>query len=178
MYSNTQLKFLTPRCQINESTRLSFLDFPPPCIWTCHILFPTLLVYMALLILLFHPTPLFGPIFYEIYIEYPPYSFIWPYSFNWHPRVSNWNNLGVLQLFLTSNLFESKKMYWFVLNHFKWHLLSFYIYIPYESLILGQLLDLISLGRINLFEPRFESYDPWIANFKYFLIILKIEIVF
>ena len=64
-----------------------FLIFPPPCIWTCHILFPTLLVYLALLILLFHPTPLFGPIFYEIYIEYPPYSFIWPYSFNWHLRV-------------------------------------------------------------------------------------------
>ena len=39
--------------------------------------------------------------------------------------VSNWNNLGVLQLFLTGNLFESKKkMYWFVLNHFKWHLIS------------------------------------------------------
>ena len=45
------------------------------------MLFPTLLVYLALLILLFHPTPLFGPIFYEIYIEYPPYSF------NWHLRV-------------------------------------------------------------------------------------------
>ena len=26
-------------------------------------------------------------IFYEIYIEYPPYSFIWPYLFNWHLRV-------------------------------------------------------------------------------------------
>jgi hypothetical protein len=74
----------TPMCQINESTRLPFLDFPPPCIWTCHILFLTLLVYLALLILLFHPTPLFGPISYEIYIEYQPYSFIWPYLFNWH----------------------------------------------------------------------------------------------
>ena len=51
------------------------------------MLFPTLLVYLVLLILLFHPTGLFGPIFYEIYIEYPPYSFIWPYSFNWHLRV-------------------------------------------------------------------------------------------
>ena len=33
--------------------------------------------------------------------------------------------------------------------------------IPYESPILGKLLDLISLGKINLFEPRFESYDPY-----------------
>jgi hypothetical protein len=32
--------------------------------------------------------------------------------------------------------------------------------IPYKSLILGQLLDLISPAKINLFEPRFESYDP------------------
>ena len=64
-----------------------FLIFPPPCIWTCHVLFSTLLVYLGLLILLFHPTPLFGPIFYEIYIEYPPYSFIWHYLFNWHLRV-------------------------------------------------------------------------------------------
>ena len=52
------------------------------------MLFPTLLVYFALLILLFHPTPSFGPIFYEIYTEYPPYSFIWPYLFNWHLRVA------------------------------------------------------------------------------------------
>ena len=33
--------------------------------------------------------------------------------------------------------------------------------LPYESPILGQLLDLISLGKIFLFEPRFEFYDPW-----------------
>ena len=32
--------------------------------------------------------------------------------------------------------------------------------VPYESLILGQLLDLISPAKINLFDPRFESYDP------------------
>ena len=32
--------------------------------------------------------------------------------------------------------------------------------IPYKSLILGQLLDLISLAKINLFGPRFKSYDP------------------
>ena len=31
----------------------------------------------------------------------------------------------------------------------------------YKSPILGQLLGLISLGKINLFEPRFESYEPW-----------------
>jgi hypothetical protein len=30
-----------------------------------------------------------------------------------------------------------------------------------ESPILGQLLDLISPAKINLFEPRFKSYDPW-----------------
>jgi hypothetical protein len=33
--------------------------------------------------------------------------------------------------------------------------------IPYESPILGQLLDLISPPKINISEPRFESYDPW-----------------
>jgi hypothetical protein len=33
--------------------------------------------------------------------------------------------------------------------------------VPYESPILGQLLDLISATKINLFEPRFKSYDPW-----------------
>ena len=34
-------------------------------------------------------------------------------------------------------------------------------YIPYESPILGQLLDLISLAKINLFEPKLESYNPY-----------------
>jgi hypothetical protein len=33
--------------------------------------------------------------------------------------------------------------------------------IPHESPILGQLLHLISLAKINLFVSRFESYDPW-----------------
>ena len=33
--------------------------------------------------------------------------------------------------------------------------------IPYVPLILGQLLDLISLSTINISEPRFKSYDPW-----------------
>ena len=33
--------------------------------------------------------------------------------------------------------------------------------LPYESPILGQLLDLISPAKINISEPRFESYDPW-----------------
>ena len=37
-------------------------------------LFSTQLIYLALL-------------FYEIYLKYPPYSFIWPYLFNWHLRV-------------------------------------------------------------------------------------------
>ena len=74
----------------------NFWIFLQPCIWTCHILFPTLLVYLALLILLFHPTPLFGPIFYEIYIQYPPYSFIWPYSFNWHLRVVTFSKFPLI----------------------------------------------------------------------------------
>ena len=39
--------------------------------------------------------------------------------------------------------------------------LVFYLLIPYESPILGQLLDLISPTKINLFQPRFKSYDPW-----------------
>jgi hypothetical protein len=34
--------------------------------------------------------------------------------------------------------------------------------VPYKSPILGQLLDLISLAKINLFESRFKSYDPWV----------------
>ena len=34
-------------------------------------------------------------------------------------------------------------------------------YVPYESPILGQLLDIISLPKINISEPRFKSYDPW-----------------
>ena len=33
--------------------------------------------------------------------------------------------------------------------------------LPYESPILSQLLDLISQPKINISEPRFESYDPW-----------------
>ena len=33
--------------------------------------------------------------------------------------------------------------------------------IPYKSLILGQLIDLISPAKINLFKTRFKSYDPW-----------------
>jgi hypothetical protein len=35
------------------------------------------------------------------------------------------------------------------------------MYIPYESPILDQLLDIISLGKINLFESRFKTYNPW-----------------
>ena len=35
------------------------------------------------------------------------------------------------------------------------------MYVPYESHILGQLLDLICLAKINLFEPRLESYNPY-----------------
>ena len=38
-------------------------------------------------------------------------------------------------------------------------------YIPYVPPILGQLLDLISPTKINLFDPRFKSYNPYdIAN--------------
>ena len=33
--------------------------------------------------------------------------------------------------------------------------------IPYESPILGQILDLISPAKFNLLHPRFKSYDPW-----------------
>ena len=33
--------------------------------------------------------------------------------------------------------------------------------IQYVPPILGQLLDLISLAKINISEPRFEFYDPW-----------------
>ena len=35
------------------------------------------------------------------------------------------------------------------------------LYVPYVPPILDQLLDLISLAKINISEPRFESYDPW-----------------
>ena len=38
--------------------------------------------------------------------------------------------------------------------------------VPYESSILVQLLDLVSLAKINLFESGFKSYDPWVmANY-------------
>jgi hypothetical protein len=33
------------------------------------------------------------------------------------------------------------------------------LFLPYVPLILGQLLDLISLAKISNFESRFESYD-------------------
>jgi hypothetical protein len=86
----------TPRCQINKSTRLSFLDFPS-----------TLYLDMSYLIShpahLFGPTHLFGPIFYEIYIQYPPYSLIWPYLLNWHLRVLDFEKLRtkIWKLFFT-----------------------------------------------------------------------------
>jgi hypothetical protein len=34
-------------------------------------------------------------------------------------------------------------------------------HVPHESPILGQLIDLISPTKINLFKTRFKSYDPW-----------------
>ena len=69
---------LTLRWQISKSTWLAFLDF-------C----PTLLVYLALLVLIFHPTPLANFPLYSfiwsyslvnlyMYLKYSPYSFIWP----------------------------------------------------------------------------------------------------
>ena len=33
-------------------------------------------------------------------------------------------------------------------------------HVPYESPILGQILDLISPAKINFFGRRFKSYDP------------------
>ena len=42
--------------------------------------------------------------------------------------------------------------------------MSYYILyykLPYVPPILGQLLDLISPAKINISEPRLESYDPW-----------------
>ena len=76
----------TLRCQINESTRLLFFDFfpRPTCLFgpTCSHFPPYLII--------FHSTRLFGPLvllFNEIYLKYPSYSFILPYSFNWHLRV-------------------------------------------------------------------------------------------
>jgi len=129
----------TPRCQMNESTRLSFLDFSPPCIWTCHVLFPTLLVYLALLILLFHPTPSFVPIFYEIYVEYPPYSFIWPYLFNWHRRVTLSSEIRILSWYFTLNIwsymlsFSSSVQLFFIIGHYH-NLCSFSASMQYNIL--------------------------------------------
>ena len=34
-------------------------------------------------------------------------------------------------------------------------------HLPYVPPILGRLLDLISPAKINISEPRLESYDPW-----------------
>ena len=56
----------TPRCQINKSTRLSFLDFPST-------------LYLDMSYLISHPTRLFAP----TQFAFPPYSFIWPY-FLWN----------------------------------------------------------------------------------------------
>ena len=56
---------------------------------------------------------------------------------------------------LTNKKLERIRMY-FLLS-----MCSIHTNVPYESPILGQLLNLISLDRINLFEPRFEFYDPW-----------------
>ena len=48
-----------------------------------------------------------------------------------------------------------------------WQFWSFYYWnrksrlIPYVPPILSQLLDLISSAKINLFYPRFKSYDPY-----------------
>ena len=39
--------------------------------------------------------------------------------------------------------------------------IEIHCYVPYESPILGQVLDLISPPKTNISEPRFESYDPW-----------------
>ena len=54
-------KYGTLRCQINEYTRLSFLDFSPPYL---HFLHPILLQIFHpthLLSTFFHPIHLFGP---------------------------------------------------------------------------------------------------------------------
>ena len=59
--SLVEITAFTLRCQINEYTRLAFLDF-----------FPTLLVNLALLVLIFHPTRL---------ANFPLHSIIWPYFF-------------------------------------------------------------------------------------------------
>ena len=52
----------TPRCQINESTRLLFLDFSPT-------------LYLDMSYLIFHPTCLFG----RTHFAFSPYTFIWPH---------------------------------------------------------------------------------------------------
>ena len=55
------------------------------------------------------------------------------------------------------------------------------ISIPYVPPILGQLLDLISPTKINISEPRLESYDPWdMANWLlwYNTSILKVRIFY
>ena len=39
--------------------------------------------------------------------------------------------------------------------------LKYEIRVRYKSPILGQLLDLMSPSKINLFDPRFKSYNPW-----------------
>ena len=55
------------------------------------------------------------------------------------------------------------------------------IYVPYESPIWGQLFDLISPTKINLFEPRFKSYDLWdMANCLpwFYLRILEVRILY
>ena len=80
----------TLRCQINEYTRLPFSDSP------LLALFPSFLIFMFFYhptCNFFHPTWLDSKfstlLFYKICSKYPPYTFIWPYSFNWHLRVAS-----------------------------------------------------------------------------------------
>ena len=48
-----------------------------------------------------------------------------------------------------------------VLPDFFLHLKISYDHLLYESLILGQLLDITSPAKISIYDPRFKPYDPW-----------------
>ena len=56
--------------------------------------------------------------------------------------------------FLTNERNKKRNMYLITM-------INYLTNVPYESLILVQLLDLISPVKINLFDPRFKSYDPY-----------------
>ena len=83
MYSQVPNKRVYSISIFRFSSPYLVYQFSTLCVYWA--LFSTLLIYLAIL-------------FYEIYLKYPPYSYIWPYLFNWHLRVASVPQLETLSL--------------------------------------------------------------------------------